>query len=48
MIAKCGNILWVPVGTSRIENAMIMAFDTSKGQTKNCIACCATINNTFS
>jgi hypothetical protein len=48
IIAKRGNILWVPLGTARVNNAMIMAFDMSKSGQKSCLACCGTTNNTFS
>lgn len=48
MIAKRGNVLWVPKMTGNLTDTMIMAFDTSKGHGKNVIACCATVNDTFS
>jgi hypothetical protein len=48
MIAKRGNVLWVPKATGRVVNTMIMAFDTAKGPKKSCIACCATVNENFS
>lgn len=44
MIAKRGNILWVPKMTGRINDAMIMAFDNAKGRVGNSIVCCATVN----
>lgn len=48
MIAKRGNILWVPKTSGKINDAMIMAFDSAKGHRGNSIVCCATINDTFS
>lgn len=48
MIAKRGNILWVPKTTCRISDTMILAFDQAKGPMGNCIVCCATVNDTFS
>lgn len=44
MIAKRGNILWVPKTTGKISDAMIMAFDNAG----SCLSCCATVNETFS
>ncbi len=46
MIAKRGNILWVP--KMRLSDTMIMAFDNAKGPAGNSIVCCSTVNNTFS
>lgn len=48
MIAKRGNILWVPKMTGRVNDTMIMAFDNAKGRNGNSIVCCATVNDTFS
>lgn len=48
MIAKCGNVLWVPRLSTNIRDAMIMAFDTAKVGNKNILSCCATVNETFS
>ena len=44
MIAKRGNILWVPKTLGKINNAMIMAFDSAKGGKGSSIVCCATVN----
>lgn len=49
IIAKRGNILWVPKTEKNIKCAMLIGFDTSKtsfGATL--ISACATINSTFS
>lgn len=48
MIAKRGNILWVPKTTGKIYDSMIMAFDNAKSHRGNCLSCCATVNETFS
>jgi hypothetical protein len=48
MIAKSGNVLWVPRPLGRVAGAMIMAFDNAKGSKKNCISCCASVNDNFS
>lgn len=48
MIAKRGNILWVPKMTGRLHETMIMAFDNAKGRGEYSIVCCATVNETFS
>lgn len=48
MIAKRGNVLWVPTTTGKVTGAMIMGFDHAKGKRGNSIVCCATINDTFS
>lgn len=48
MIAKRGNVLWVPKLSSNIRDAMIMAFDTAKVKKQNILSCCATVNATFS
>ena len=48
MIAKRGNILWVPKLSVDLKDTMIMAFDTAKGSKGTIISCCATINSTFS
>jgi hypothetical protein len=48
MIAKRGNILWVPKTTGKINDTMIMAFDNAKGSFGNSIVCCASVNDTFS
>jgi len=48
MIAKRGNVLWVPKTTGKVYDTMIMAFDNSKGMYGNSIVCCASVNDTFS
>ena len=48
MIAKRGNVLWVPKMTGKLLDTMVMAFDTAKGYGKNILSCCGTINETFS
>lgn len=48
MIAKRGNVLWVPKTTGKISSAMIMAFDNAKGHRGGNLACTATMNDTYS
>ena len=48
MIAKSGNVLWVPRVNADMKGVMIMAFDNAKGQRSNRLSCCATVNDTFS
>lgn len=48
IIAKRGNVLWVPKMTGKLVDTMVMAFDTAKGCGKNILSCCGTINETFS
>lgn len=48
MIAKRGNILWVPRMRGQLSDTMIMAFDNAKGPAGNSIVCCSTVNSTFS
>ena len=48
MIAKRGNVLWVPKMTGKLFDTMIMAFDTAKGHGKNILSCCGTVNETLS
>jgi hypothetical protein len=44
MIAKRGNILWVPKTTGRINDTIIMAFDNAKSRGGNSIVCIGTVN----
>ena len=48
MIAKRGNILWVPKLSTSLKDTMIMAFDKAKASRSTVLSCCATINETFS
>lgn len=48
MIAKVGNVLWVPTLSFNLKETMIMAFDSAKGPKGNVLSCCATVNSTFS
>lgn len=48
MLAKRGNILWVPRPQCEIENIMLIAYDTAKCKSQTMISLCATINSTFS
>ena len=48
MIAKRGNILWVPKLSINLKDTMIMAFDSAKGHKNSVLSCCATFNDTFS
>ena len=48
IIAKKGNILWVPSFSSQIKNTMIAAFDNAAIGGNPVVSCCATFNETFS
>jgi len=48
IIAKRGNILWVPKTICKIENTILLAFDSSKLGSQTLLSVCATINSTFS
>lgn len=48
MIAKIGNVLWVPKVNADVRGVMIIAFDSAKGKGKNIISCITTLNDTFS
>ena len=48
MIAKIGNILWVPKVNTDTRGFMMIAFDTSKANGKNIISCVGTANESFS
>lgn len=48
MIAKRGNVLWVPTMTGKLSDTMIIGFDNAKGKRGNVIVCCASINENFS
>jgi hypothetical protein len=48
ILAKRGNILWVPKPICKIENTMLVGFDTCKVKSQTKISVCATINSTFS
>lgn len=48
MIAKIGNILWVPRVNADTRGIMMIAFDTAKAMNQNIISCIATTNDSFS
>ena len=48
IIAKRGNVLWVPSFSTKIQNTMIVAFDNAAIGGNAIVSCCATINDTFS
>lgn len=48
MIAKIGNVLWVPKVSTDTRGYMLIAFDTAKANGKNVISCVATANESFS
>lgn len=48
IIAKKGNILWVPSVSPQIKNTMIAAFDNAAIGGNPVVSCCATFNETFS
>ena len=48
ILAKRGNILWVPSSPHKVDQCMLGAFDTAKATRKTALSCCATINSTFS
>ena len=48
MIAKIGNVLWVPKVNTDTRGFMIMAFDTAKANGKNILSCVGTVNESFS
>ena len=48
IIAKRGNILWVPQMSNELEmSVMLVGFEQAKVKNKTLMACCATINSTF-
>lgn len=47
IIAKRGNILWVPETRSKLSNTMLLAFDTAKVNDGTLMSACATINSTY-
>ncbi len=48
MIAKMGNVLWVPDTLEHSQNLMLASFDTGKVDNKNILAGVATVNDNFS
>ena len=48
ILAKRGNILWVPSTPHKISDCMLGAFDNAKASRRTALACCATINSTYS
>lgn len=48
ILAKRGNTLWVPKPLCKIENTMLVGYDTGKVNNQTLLAVCATINSTFS
>ena len=47
IIAKKGNILWVPSVTDQVTNTMIVAFDTASVAGSSVVTACGTMNETF-
>jgi hypothetical protein len=47
IIAKRGNILWVPETAHTVKNCMLLGFDTAKSASKTVMSATATLNSTF-